>query len=525
VCMVPHMFLYYFSEEDFDAPRGIIDMEYYTNVVVEDNVVSLHADKSLGARPLHFKIHDPDVRKQWIHSMKRDRFQTVQDERDMYQQLQEQFSGQMNSTTKMIDDHSQEKEQLLREIAESRKVSEDAMVMLYRLVGLMDEVGPEESASGDMAVLGHCLEREIKLLKENHVKFLDDSSKERDRQLIEMRIKIDALEQSNEKLERRLATESLTLGTTEKRLAQEREDAEVRYRGALAQLEEASSSLQSAVLEKQDGQEKVAGLMSQKKLLIKEVKSLRKKEEEHLASIASLKSEVEALKNALEEKVRQVPNSASNSEHDAATLASADQGAISESESQSSDSFGNSTRRGSVMATLGSVFKLKGNPDSSETANKTENGNNARHSTEDTTKTESSTGFVLNCYRCGGTVEGPQYSTCKCAEPALTPEDVTSRKPASRRLSQMTSQMTASMTAQLSSGGKLFSSMLGRGNKDRDTNTNNGVDEELKPSAAIQFDPMTSRAEAETVVEVRADDVEIDAGRQSTTSNCSVVEA
>ena len=106
MCMVPHMFLYYFSEEDFGAPRGIIDMEYYTNVVVEDNVVSLHADKSLGARPLHFKIHDPDVRKQWIHSMKRDRFQTVQDERDMYQQLQEQFSGQMNSTTKMIDDLS-----------------------------------------------------------------------------------------------------------------------------------------------------------------------------------------------------------------------------------------------------------------------------------------------------------------------------------------------------------------------------------------------------------------------------------
>ena len=32
--------------------------------------------------------------------------------------------------------------------------------------------------------------------------------------------------------------------------------------------------------------------------------------------------------------------------------------------------------------------------------------------------------FVPTCYRCGGTVEGPFHSTCKCKIPAMCPEDV-----------------------------------------------------------------------------------------------------
>lgn len=32
--------------------------------------------------------------------------------------------------------------------------------------------------------------------------------------------------------------------------------------------------------------------------------------------------------------------------------------------------------------------------------------------------------YRMNCLRCQGTVEGPKYSTCKCATPALVPEDL-----------------------------------------------------------------------------------------------------
>jgi hypothetical protein len=44
LCTIPHMFLYYFDSETADAPRGIIDLYYYTDYEVEDgNVLILRA--------------------------------------------------------------------------------------------------------------------------------------------------------------------------------------------------------------------------------------------------------------------------------------------------------------------------------------------------------------------------------------------------------------------------------------------------------------------------------------------------
>lgn len=39
ICVVPHMFLYYFDNELSEAPRGIIDLELYTNVNRDENNV------------------------------------------------------------------------------------------------------------------------------------------------------------------------------------------------------------------------------------------------------------------------------------------------------------------------------------------------------------------------------------------------------------------------------------------------------------------------------------------------------
>lgn len=35
ICLVPHTFLYYYDNDTSDNPRGIIDMELYTNLSVE----------------------------------------------------------------------------------------------------------------------------------------------------------------------------------------------------------------------------------------------------------------------------------------------------------------------------------------------------------------------------------------------------------------------------------------------------------------------------------------------------------
>jgi hypothetical protein len=48
----------------------------------------------------------------------RDRYGVVRDERDAYQQLQDQFSGQMDFTTKMMEENGIEKERMMGEIAQ-----------------------------------------------------------------------------------------------------------------------------------------------------------------------------------------------------------------------------------------------------------------------------------------------------------------------------------------------------------------------------------------------------------------------
>lgn len=41
VCVVPHSFLYYFDSETSESPRGVIDLELYTNVTRDDNTLKM----------------------------------------------------------------------------------------------------------------------------------------------------------------------------------------------------------------------------------------------------------------------------------------------------------------------------------------------------------------------------------------------------------------------------------------------------------------------------------------------------
>ena len=43
VCIVPHCFLYYFDEEGSESPRGIIDLEIYTNISREENTLKMES--------------------------------------------------------------------------------------------------------------------------------------------------------------------------------------------------------------------------------------------------------------------------------------------------------------------------------------------------------------------------------------------------------------------------------------------------------------------------------------------------
>lgn len=73
-------------------------------------------------RGFYFQIDDPQTMSQWMASMHRDRYMVVRDERDAYQQLQDQFSGQMDFLSKLNEDCSAEKDKLSQEVSKNQKL-------------------------------------------------------------------------------------------------------------------------------------------------------------------------------------------------------------------------------------------------------------------------------------------------------------------------------------------------------------------------------------------------------------------
>ena len=67
-------------------------------------------------------------------SLHRDRYTTVRDERDAYQQLQDQFSGQMDMTSKMLEDSAMEKEKLSFEVAHVQREIASAKLALHQVL-------------------------------------------------------------------------------------------------------------------------------------------------------------------------------------------------------------------------------------------------------------------------------------------------------------------------------------------------------------------------------------------------------
>jgi hypothetical protein len=52
-CLVPHMFLYYYDADSAESPRGIIDLEYFTNLDIQnENVLRISTPPGVSSRSL-----------------------------------------------------------------------------------------------------------------------------------------------------------------------------------------------------------------------------------------------------------------------------------------------------------------------------------------------------------------------------------------------------------------------------------------------------------------------------------------
>jgi hypothetical protein len=74
-------------------------------------------------RSFYFQIDDPVVLNDWIASIHRDRYEIVRDERDAYHQLQDQFSGEINDATKIMESSAADRERMQNEISRLQNLS------------------------------------------------------------------------------------------------------------------------------------------------------------------------------------------------------------------------------------------------------------------------------------------------------------------------------------------------------------------------------------------------------------------
>lgn len=137
VCMVPHMFLYYFDNDASTDPRGIVDLHYYTDVEVEGpehNILKLIPQDGTELKAFFFEIENHDELSEWMNALHQDRYNVIKDQRDAYQHLQIQFSGEINSTKKQAEETAIDKSRMELRVVEANKTAVEATDVLKRVL-------------------------------------------------------------------------------------------------------------------------------------------------------------------------------------------------------------------------------------------------------------------------------------------------------------------------------------------------------------------------------------------------------
>ena len=220
----------------------------------------------------------------------RERYQTVRDERDAYQQLQDQFGGQIDIMSNTIETCNAEKERLQNELIQAQidqgnaneKVSK-ALSTIQRTLAKFGMTDENMSNTIDLDIATTMLTKSIHDLKEKIDNQINESDKDRllERNKYEERITA---------IEKQLALEQQARKNLENLLQSEKKEAEVRIRDAILESEKATLNMQMAVAAKIANDDKTSSLLEEKKVLVKEVKQLRKKLETSNEMIENLKA-------------------------------------------------------------------------------------------------------------------------------------------------------------------------------------------------------------------------------------------
>lgn len=169
------MFLYYFDNEFADAPRGVIDLELYNNVVHENRAIKLSTnDENYHLRSFYFDDDDKENLNEWITSFIRDRYHAVVDERNAYQQMQSEMTGAIDHVSTLKKMSEKERENLEKELHHAKLYANECKAVLQNMLVIMGITDDDMSRLTEIQKIGQKTKLSLAELKAGYEKRLEE---------------------------------------------------------------------------------------------------------------------------------------------------------------------------------------------------------------------------------------------------------------------------------------------------------------------------------------------------------------
>ncbi|KAJ1450553.1 hypothetical protein M885DRAFT_621614 [Pelagophyceae sp. CCMP2097] len=427
--LVPQTLLYYFDSAESESARGIIDLEYYTEVeIVAKHTIRLATPSDIPLRAFFFRAESEEQCNAWVSALTRERYFVVTDQRDAYRKLQTEFQKHLAATSEAVE--------VLRDGISAQRASCDAADV--RAASALRQLSAQARAlglSGDAAEsLGDARDAVREVAHRVHYQM---------RRALQLRSAIDVARRRTEEVQRAMARGPLQ--------GDDCDDAYAAAADALAASAPSSSSLGSSTRSASatswemgavrvratsldsdsDGADDAAARLREVDDLREKLHAARRAREREATSRAGLAADAAALRSDLEDLQQRVARTARArvlAEQRASELSDQKRILVREVR-QVRKVVADATAVSLPVADATAVASLPGDPGDHVGASGAAPLDGARaeppalaESDDDSTRAPPPPSIL--CQRCGGTsadgaVEGPHDSTCTCDAPKV----------------------------------------------------------------------------------------------------------
>ena len=251
----------------------------------------------------------------WTAAIHRDRYHVVRDERDAYQSLQQSFSGELAHAAKDLEQQQGETQAIMTQAAQAQVTLDDCLQAMQRVllalgvsegelrscvVGSAGAAGSGPPLAPTSSAAAYC-ERAVSAIRGI-----------REQQEAEMQAAQSAHKESEgthlqriNELERQVQGAEADTALLSKQMNHAVEAAQVALEDAQRDHEHTRSELSLVAASARAAEERSSELQGAKRLLAKEVKSLRKRLEESEAKVAKVQGDHERVQGALQQVMMQ----------------------------------------------------------------------------------------------------------------------------------------------------------------------------------------------------------------------------